>query len=184
MGWTGCFLDQCPKGQERIMEAIKQEGYNFMGDCSSCVIGSAIVGSTVYLAVKYDGKSQHIVYGAVILTAYDKDRREFQTKAMSEDMNPYGYDCPKRILDLLTPATSEGAKEWRRLCAERRAQKKPDNLAKCEFGTIVIRKDTGERLECYKYRNRKVFVNWFSNMYLTPAHLRKVGYEIVKESEE
>ena len=33
-------------------------------------------------------------------------------------MGPYYYDCPERILDLLTPPTSESASEWRAKCRE------------------------------------------------------------------
>ena len=163
------------------MEAIKQEGYNFCEpDHRSRVIGSALVGSTIYLAVKYDSESLHCVYGAVILTAYNKNRREFLTKGMSESMVPCSYDCPKRILDMLTPAEDECAKEWRRMCKEHRGKNRADALTKCEIGTLVKRKDNGVVLEAYKHRKRKVFVDWNTRKYNTAQQLRKIGYEIME----
>ena len=177
MGWTGRYLDFCPKGQERIMEAIKQEGYNFCEpDRRSRVIGSALVGSTVYLAVKYDSESLHCVYGAVILTAYDKNRGEFLTKGMSESMVPCSYDCPKRILDMLTPAEDECAKEWRKLCAEKRAQKKPDDLAKLPEGTMIEINGFGGMWMIDKRKNRKVAINYGIMKYLPLSMVRKYGW--------
>lgn len=44
---------------------------------------------------------------------------EFSFKDMDETMGPYFYDCPKSILDMLTPTTSEWANAWRSKCRER-----------------------------------------------------------------
>ena len=45
---------------------------------------------------------------------------------MSEDMGPYRYDCPARILDLVTPTDSDTANRWRASCREALARR-----AKC-----------------------------------------------------
>ena len=41
------------------------------------------------------------------------------TKAMSEDAGPCERECPKRILELLTPTTSTHAQGWRKDCWDR-----------------------------------------------------------------
>ena len=38
-------------------------------------------------------------------------------------MGPYYYDCPKGILDLLTPTDNECANDWRRKCREKKEKK-------------------------------------------------------------
>lgn len=47
-----------------------------------------------------------------------RDGTNFFYKMMDETEGPYNYDCPARILDLLTPTTSEWANEWRKKCRE------------------------------------------------------------------
>ena len=102
---------------------------------------------------------------------------------MSEDVLPYAYDCPKRILDLLSPTDNECALEWRRKCAEKRAEKNRDALGKIPFGArIRITGDgshKGDVLEAYRYGSRKVFVNWSTRRYLTQKMVRNLGYELV-----
>lgn len=184
MGWTGTRMYNCPRGKARIEEAIRQEGYcGSDGNTSWDVLDSALVGSTVYLAVHYRNIAKEIdtVYGVVILTSY-RDH-EFCTKAMSEDVLPYGYDCPKRILDLLSPTDNDCALEWRSRCAESRTMKNRDPLARLPFGArIRITGDgdhNGDVLEAYRYGKRKVFVNWLTRKYMTPKMVRGLGYEIV-----
>ena len=121
MGWVGTYTGRNLKGKERMEFAIKQE------IDQKRVVDSAIVGTTVYVAMKYSTlKNAEGVYGAVILTGY-KDG-EFQTNAMTEFSGPYSYDCPKRILDKLSPLvgddkSTESARKWRRACEERRTKK-------------------------------------------------------------
>jgi len=62
------------------------------------------------------------VIGLVYLIRWaPKDHYNFGHKAMSEDMGPFEYDCPARILDMLTPTDIEYSKEWRAKCRERLA---------------------------------------------------------------
>jgi len=43
----------------------------------------------------------------------------FGYKDMDETMGPYSYDCPRSILDKLTPTDHEYALKWRRECERR-----------------------------------------------------------------
>lgn len=69
-------------------------------------------------------KSGHVL-GVVIL--FERSGEWISTKTMSEDMGPYYYDCPPRILQQLSPleefmpagSSFESAKEWRATCKQR-----------------------------------------------------------------
>ncbi len=116
MGWTGHYLGYNPKGQARIDQAIIQEGYEYKErDRESHVIDASMRGNTIYLAVNYtDNTGRNEVYGAVILTGYGDGF--FDTKGISENMGPCECDCPKRIINKLTPTDNEYALDWRRRC--------------------------------------------------------------------
>ena len=180
MGWWGHYIGFAPKGKERIKYVIKEEGYDAENERYIWKpIATALVGSTVYLAVERTEKAtgEKVVYADVCLTRMNNGY--LMVKAMSDTMCPGYYDCPKRILDLLTPTDSEWANEWRNKCAEKRKQKASDPLAKLPIGAKIRRKDTGAILEAYQHGRRKVFVDWNTRIYNTPAQLRRIGYEIM-----
>ena len=100
------------------------------------VVKSVMVGSTYYGAIKTTRNNESEIWCAVCLTKTDKG--DFGYKDMDETMLPYKYDCPKSILDLLTPTTNESANEWRRLCYEKLEKKKTDiNLSKLPIGSQI-----------------------------------------------
>lgn len=184
MGWTGRYLDGCPKGQERIDAAVRQEGYNYT-DASrrSEIIDSAIRNGTVYLAVRYTDTENDIeeVYGVVILTHYNKGL--FTTKSMSENMGPVYYDCPVHILERLSPTENEHAKTWRDMCRKVREKKNKDAhdpLSTMESGQIRVKGHDGI-WSARRYHKRRVFVNYSEGKYLTLSYIRRCGYEIVAE---
>ena len=182
MGWWGHYVGTAPKGQERIKYVIEEEGYDAEDERYIWKpIATALVGTTVYLAVERTEKAtgDRIVWAEVCLTAMENGY--LMVKAMAETMGPCECDCPKRILDLLTPTKHEWAQDWRKRCEEKRKAKVADELAKLPIGAKVKRKDTGAVLFKYQYRQRKVYVDWMQGKYMTPAQLRRVGYEIVKE---
>jgi len=181
MGWWGNYVGTAPKGQERINAVIREEGYN--GENEQFVwkvLATALRGTTVYLAVERTEKAtgERIVWAEVCLTSMRDGY--LMVKAMTETMGPCECDCPKRILDLLTPAKNEWAQDWRKRCEEKRKTKVADKLAKLPIGAKVKRKDTGAVLVKYQYRQRKVYVDWKQSRYMTPAQLRRVGYEIME----
>ncbi|WP_196769057.1 DUF6927 domain-containing protein [Neomoorella thermoacetica] len=79
-----------------------------------------------YLAVETgDASGPKEVFAVVCLLSYrPKDYFNFGYKDMSEDMGPYYYNCPERILKLLTPTENKLALEWREKCWERIRAKK------------------------------------------------------------
>jgi len=85
------------------------------------VLASALVRMKVYYAaverVAADGDT--IVFAVVCLVNYNpraSDGYTFGFKDMDETVGPYEADCPKDILDLLTPTDYPHAIDWRERC--------------------------------------------------------------------
>lgn len=133
MGWTEYIATEFKKGRvDRKAECDKI--FNWSNETTtSKVLKSTMVGSTYYAAVEYTRNGKTEVYGMVCLTSV-RERYLFAYKDMSEDMGPYQYDCPKSIIDLLTPTDNEWANEWRQKCLDK---KKELNLSKLPLGTKI-----------------------------------------------
>ena len=118
---------ECDKILEYVSETRQQR-----------VLKSSMVGSTYYAAVETIREGSREVWAAVFIT-YGQDRSDpyynFGYKDMEESMGPYYYDCPKGILDLLTPTDNECANDWRRKCREKKEKK--SSLASVKIGEKV-----------------------------------------------
>ena len=160
MGWTSYHAEHYKNGKidrKAECDAYFLEGLN-RGYFD--VLKSSMVGSTYYAAVKplkkYGGKDEngndiHLdipseeqrVFAVVFLTSTSrKDYFNFSYKDMSEDMGPYQFDCPKGILDLLSPTTNENAIEWRKVCYQNHEEKKKsksdeNSLNKLPVGSVI-----------------------------------------------
>ena len=153
MGWTSYHATHYKNGKidrKAECDAYFLEGMN-RGFYE--VLKSSMVGSTYYAAVRplkkgcssgnyiYVNipKEEQRVFAVVFLTSTNmKDYYNFAYKDMDESCGPYQCDCPKGILDLLTPTESEYANEWREACYENLAQKKnPNALNKLPVGTVI-----------------------------------------------
>ncbi len=66
----------------------------------------------------------------------DPDGFNFGYKDMDESMGPFLYNCPERILNLLTPTEYESARDWREKCRQRLAARR--GKPKLENGDIVV----------------------------------------------
>lgn len=91
---------------------------------SSCkVLDIAGKNNVFYYAVeelnKEDGTTS--VVGGVVITSIQN--HTLKKNIMDEAQGPFYYDCPKRILDILTPTTSQYAMCWRNKCAEYQERK-------------------------------------------------------------
>lgn len=183
MGWTSCILLDCPKGTDRIAEALAQEGYH-----TSDIADIAMIGTTIYMAVRYGDR----IYGTVILTDYDKYTNRFFTKVIGEDMGPAECDCPKRIIDKLSDTDNEYALDWRRRCAEKRRAKaerrKNDGLSKLQYGATIRllgsnggRDFTGTILTVEERRGHRVFVDYGRMCRFSKPLVESVGWELVSK---
>ena len=104
-------------------------------------------------------------------------------KTMDETMGPFYYDCPKRILKMLSPTDNEAALEWRRKCAE--SGKKP-GVTKLPVGTRLRLKNyhkPGEWIvKISKFNNRRRYVDWDHRVRFTPRMIEYYGYEVLNDS--
>ena len=141
MGWTEYHATHYKNGKvDRKAELDAM--YNWEDENRKVeVLKSSMVGSTYYAAVKSCNKANGYerVGAAVCLTSTNqKDYYNFAYKDMDETCGPYKYDCPKGILDLLSPTDNEYALEWRKQCYDSIAKKKnPNSLGKLPVGTII-----------------------------------------------
>lgn len=81
------------------------------------VLKCSVVNGVYYAACQTVGKPD--VWAIVCLTRASERFLEFGYKDMDETMGPFESKCPKSIIDMLTPTTSEWANEWRRRCLNR-----------------------------------------------------------------
>ena len=67
-----------------------------------------------------------------------KDYYNFAYKDMDESYGPCQCDCPKGILDLLSPTENEYALQWRKACYENIVKKRnPNGFNKLPVGTVI-----------------------------------------------
>lgn len=180
MGWTFYHCDNPNKIEEVRNLYTWQED-----DRGAEVVDIAAHGNTVYVAVHYWNPEEDNIHAAVVLTAQNnKDWCNFGYKDMSESMNPYYYDCPKRILDRLTPTDNDYALEWRRKCEEKRRRK--TELDKLKDGQRII--CNGKTLEKWTQKQRKSSkIYWLvvkdgriTFTYWQKSRIIDKGWEVVK----
>ena len=108
MGWT---YQNKPK-YIKVIDFLKKE---FEWENCEVIDGSVVKYRTAYLACRI--KSTGRVFAVVCMLDYKRgDYHNFGYKDMDEDMLPFYFDCPKRILNLLTPPETREGKAWRSIC--------------------------------------------------------------------
>jgi hypothetical protein len=87
------------------------------------VLDIALAGGVAYLAVRRTDRvsGETSVLAGVCLYRNVNDSDGFGYRDMTENSGPLSYDCPDRIMRLLTPTTHEYALGWRQGVAERKA---------------------------------------------------------------
>lgn len=112
MGTTGLQHN----GRE-TMEVLRNEFEYATDKETTRILDHARVGGVVYLALEVVPKEgeRRVCGYAVFVT---RGPVWLHYKEVHEDMGPYAYACPTRILNLLTPTTHEHALKWREACRE------------------------------------------------------------------
>ena len=148
MGWTSYHATpNYKKGKVFIDRKAECDNHFDKNRCK--VLKSAMVGSTYYAAVAVENR----VIAAVTLTRVDnEDYYNFSYKPMDESMGPGEDNCPKGILDLLTPTDSEYANDWRKRCYENLKKKRgPNALGNLPIGSIIkYKRYNGEEMTLVK----------------------------------
>lgn len=206
MGWTSYCAKTKYKNGKIIIDRKEECDNIFNQDMvtydSDKVIGkfevlkSAMVGSTYYAAVKrtkFETETESeksIVFAVVCVTRVDtKEYLNFSYKDMDETCGPYQHDCPKSILDLLTPTDNEYANEWRAACYRNIKRKQDKNsLSNLPIGSIIkYTQFGGEEIVLIKHPAAYQFKRSFwmvkdKMKYISQKYIPH-NYEVIKRGE-
>ena len=144
MGWTYTYKSENVKAVDfiRNMSGVLEWRTDAF---ESSVIDSAQVGNVLYFAVEHKFPNavsfthnrktykagDREVFAVIVLTRKDRDPDyNFGYKDMDEGMHPFYYDCPKRILDKLTPTDDKQANAWREACSRKAERSRSLNSLK------------------------------------------------------
>lgn len=208
MGWTSCHVETKYKHRkeyiDRKEECDKLFNQPMVAMSSNAPVGkyevlhSTVIGSTYYAAVKKtkfatetEAESSE-VFAAIVLTKTDiKEYYNFYYKDMDETCGPHKYDCPNKILDLLSPTDNKYANEWRKMCRKKTADKSsPTTLTNLPVGSKIKFKapfDTkihtkGDEITVWKikspYRGKTY---WTDGHFAYNARIIGTAYEIIGE---
>lgn len=185
MGWTYTYK---PKGMS--VREFFEERFNYSGEDGSYgrVLDCAVVNlRTAYIAYETGSAQGNRQVAAIVcdLGYKPNDYCNFGYKDMDETMGPYRYECPERILKLLTPTNHEWAKEWREKCWENtRAKKARPGLKK----GMVIRFDSpvvfrsGRREDTFRVEDprRLVFADKWGIRYKISRRTVNRGFQVLE----
>jgi hypothetical protein len=130
MGWTYVYKPKNKSIREFFEERFNYEDNGKYGKVLDCAVVNLKTAYIAYEIGDTQGKRE-VIAVVCALNFAPNSYYNFGYKDMDETMGPYLYDCPERILKLLTPTEHEWAKEWREKCWERiRAKKARPRLKK------------------------------------------------------
>jgi hypothetical protein len=136
---------------------------------SGKVIACHATWTVAYLAYETLSPKGRQVVGVVCLLQHVPralDGYTFGYKDMSEEDGPCESKCPKTILDMLTPTTSEYALQWRKRCQERIDKRaKAPKVKKGEWVkfTHPLTFRGGETLDTLQYIKGNTFYRCYTN---------------------
>lgn len=149
MGWTSFQIHKTTKTIDVLRKELEQDDQG-KTRARFKLLDGVMRGSTFYGVMEWttwdtstpDGSARERVqtFGVVCLTerknTYPRSQYvDFYYKDMDEAMEPFYYDCPIRLLDLLdklAPATepASGAYKWRAKCREHAAKQNESRRAR------------------------------------------------------
>lgn len=174
MGWT----------YQNAIHYYKNGRVNRKKECDDLLrdrlVKSCMVGSTYYAAVK---NGEEISCMILLTNEVTKERMwNFGYKDMHESEHPYETNCPKSILDLLTPTENELALEWRTECRKKAERPNLSSLPigsqiKCFYGDkeIILEKKSPR----YQFK-RPWWLDIESGYYVPIPRIKKYDYEVIK----
>lgn len=123
------------------------------------LVDYAISGNFLYLLVYSADRN----YNFITVTKCSKQKNEFCYKFMEDNMQPYFYDCPERLLKQAN-STNEYAQKWYADCREYREMKKErktiiETLSTTVNAAGIILEDLMQRKIKFNYvRNNTFFI--------------------------
>lgn len=109
MGWTVMYR------YEPIKELFKRE---VEASGRYKVLECRIVHMTELYSAILDTETNNVMAEVWLMRHY-RTGYNFGYKAMAETCYPYYFNCPKSVLDKLTPTNNEYANTWREQCLEK-----------------------------------------------------------------
>lgn len=186
MGWTSYHIDNTSSAaKKREIDDLytwSEDSANY-GKINVRPLKSSMIGSVYYGAIERTDNTGRTVTAAVVLTRIDNnDYFNFAYKTITEDMGPCYYSCPRSVLDLLTPTTSEYAQTWREKCQANLARPK---LADLPNGTRIAFDFCGNRYEARKMPPAYQFkTTWYlldNGQYMPKSRIK--DFEIISTPE-
>lgn len=141
MGWTVNYNPTEFKNGKIDKKAQMTKELEHYG--STKVLACAMKGNVYYAACASVRKPEE-VWAIVCLIRSSTKNYEFAYKDIEETMGPADCECPKSIIDMLTPTDSEYANAWREKCLQKR-ENGAKRLASLPIGTII--EFNGKRLQ-------------------------------------
>ena len=126
MGWTSYTIPATKTFNELLRDDFNTDGYEVIDSeitQQRCLNGE-LESAVSYAAIKHP---KGYKFGLVILQEKKEhtnpNKAEYYYKDMDESVLPYYYDCPKRIIDKLSPVNElQGSLDtaflWRKRCLE------------------------------------------------------------------
>lgn len=186
MGWTYTY-----KPKNVSVRQFFEERFNYNEDDGKYgkIIDCAVVNlRTAYIAYEIgDALGKREVIAIVCALDYKpNDYYNFGYKDMDESMGPYYYDCPERILKLLTPTEHEWAKEWREKCWKRIQRKKA--RPKLKKGMVIKFADpivfsSGRQEDTFRMEDprRLIFSDRWGRRYKLRRYILDLGFQVLED---
>lgn len=123
-------------------------------ECLECKIKMR----TAYMAVRDKDSGQ--VFAIITLLQYVGGEYNFGYKDMTETWGPYEADCPRSILEKLSPTSNDNALAWRAKCWENVRRREAASALKSgdqiQF-KVPIKFSNGAELDTFRYEWNKRF---------------------------
>lgn len=189
MGWTSYEVETDCKGNVNRKQTLDKQFTEDNKTTTWEVEKSAMVGTTYYCALTRTDKEtgEKRTFGMVALTSVDNSQwNNFSYKEMDESMQPYCYDCPESILNLLSPTKDKWSNEWREACRVNNKHKKQMRNAMKAFkvGDKIKTKlwyDEYVILTYSIYKNRKTWIDWDNRIKYKKKDVFKYPFSEIKK---
>lgn len=141
MGWIEMHKEKGISYRDFFQEGLQGE-----------IIDSCTKNGVFYGALRTERQE---ILALVILVRIQRGYYNFSYKWMDESVHPYYYDCPDRILDLLTPTDIKSANEWRESCRKHNRNKpKVGDVVKFKYPWVF---SYGRREDLFVYKGKNIF---------------------------
>lgn len=143
MGWIEMHKEKGISYRDFFQEGLQGE-----------IIDSCTKNGVFYGALRTERQE---ILALVILVRIQRGYYNFSYKWMDESYHPYYYECPDRILDLLTPTEDKCSNEWREICRKHNRTKR-----NVKMGDVI----QFDKPFCFKYgRKEDLFVYKGRNLF-------------------